>query len=140
MESILTESEKRKLKALAAKKPKIKKLLEGKSEAYQKKFLQKLVKQKKQHEYRKSLAQNDAPTQDQTEELRKAAQQAELQNQMMKQAMRMVYDGPIDAVMGSFTESFEIALLFVDVKMIGSVLIGGVICACFTEYFAHRFP
>ena len=60
--------------------------------------------------------------------------------QMMKQAMRMVYDGPIDAVMGSFTESFEIALLFVDVKMIGSVLIGGVICACFTEYFARKFP
>ena len=60
--------------------------------------------------------------------------------QMIKQAMRMVYHGPVDAFMASFLETFEVALLFYDFKMIASVLIGAVLCACATEYFASRYP
>ncbi len=60
--------------------------------------------------------------------------------QMMAQAMRMVYDGPMEAIMASFLEAFEFALYFVDIKMIATVLIGGVLCAWATEYVAQRYP
>jgi hypothetical protein len=59
---------------------------------------------------------------------------------MMSQAMRMVYDGPMEALFASFLEAYDYSLLFVDLKMIVSVLIGAVLCAWVTENFAKRYP
>jgi hypothetical protein len=59
---------------------------------------------------------------------------------MMSQAMRMAYDGPMDAIVGSFLETFDLALLFVNVEMIASVSIGAVLCAWATEFVGRRYP
>ncbi|KJZ20073.1 TrgA family protein [Loktanella sp. S4079] len=59
---------------------------------------------------------------------------------MMKDAMRNQFSGPMEAIVASFTETGEVALQFANAEMIGSVLIGGVLCAWATEFFAKRYP
>ena len=59
---------------------------------------------------------------------------------MMQAAMRHSYDGAIDALMGSFSQAFEIGALFFNVHMIGTVIIGSIVCAMCVEYFAKRYP
>ncbi|SFR38607.1 hypothetical protein SAMN04488005_1256 [Yoonia tamlensis] len=59
---------------------------------------------------------------------------------MITRAMRMDYDGPVEAIMASFTETFRVALYFLDVRMIASVVIGAVIGAWITEFVARRYP
>ncbi|WP_243394429.1 TrgA family protein [Yoonia maritima] len=60
--------------------------------------------------------------------------------QMISKAMRHHYDGPMEALLGSFTEAGVIALYFASINIIASILIGGVLCAWGTEYFAKRYP
>ncbi|WP_394177713.1 TrgA family protein [Yoonia maritima] len=60
--------------------------------------------------------------------------------QMMKQAMRHHYGGPMEAILASFSETGEVATYFFNGTMIASVLIGGVLCGWGTEYFAKRYP
>ena len=70
-----------------AKKARLDKMLEGMNEKQRKKFLARLAQKKQEHEIRKSLAQGDAPTPEQTAMLAKAAKEAEQQRERMRQAM-----------------------------------------------------
>lgn len=61
-------------------------------------------------------------------------------NQMISNALRMRYDGAMDAVVNIFTEMVSFGAYFFDVQLIVTLLVGGVICAWITEYFGQRFP
>jgi hypothetical protein len=61
-------------------------------------------------------------------------------NQMITNAMRMRYDGPMEAVTSIFSLMLEFAEYFYDFTLIATILIGGVICAWITEFFGQRFP
>ncbi len=61
-------------------------------------------------------------------------------NQMLQNALRMRYDGPMDALVNVFSQMIEFGLYFADITIIATVLIGGVICAWITEFFGQRFP
>lgn len=60
--------------------------------------------------------------------------------QMMTKALRMRYDGPIDAIVGVIAEgiSIGIALLRLDVMLL--LFIGGMVSAMMSEYAARRWP
>lgn len=60
--------------------------------------------------------------------------------QMIRNAMRRLYDGPMEALVDTFNLMMEQAIDFIDVQLIASVVIGGVVCAWITEYFGRRFP
>ncbi|EBA11888.1 TrgA family protein [Roseobacter sp. CCS2] len=62
-------------------------------------------------------------------------------NQMIKNALRNRYrDGTMEAVTDVFNQMIEFSIMFADVTLIATVLIGGVVCAWVTEFFAQRFP
>lgn len=61
-------------------------------------------------------------------------------NQMISNAMRMRYGGPMEAVVDIFTQMLEFSEYFYDFTLIATILIGGVICAWITEYFGQRYP
>lgn len=61
-------------------------------------------------------------------------------NQMISNAMRLRYSGPMEAVMDTFNQMLEFSLYFYDVTLIATLFIGGVVCAWFTEFFGQRFP
>ena len=60
--------------------------------------------------------------------------------QMMKNAMRHLYGGPMEALIDTFSLMAERAAYFLDAGFIATVLIGGVVCALAAEYFAKRYP
>lgn len=59
---------------------------------------------------------------------------------MIGKAMKHYYNGAIEAFLGSFSETAKMGGYFLNAHMIGSLLIGGVICAWCAEYFAKRYP
>ena len=62
-------------------------------------------------------------------------------NQMISNALANRYkDGTMEAVVDVFSQMIEFGLLFADVTLIATVLIGGVVCAWATEFFGQRFP
>lgn len=61
-------------------------------------------------------------------------------HQMIKNALRIRYDGPMDAIVDVFNLMLEKGLMFYDWTLIGTLLIGSVICAWIVEYFGKRFP
>ncbi|MCK0094588.1 TrgA family protein [Yoonia sp. F2084L] len=61
-------------------------------------------------------------------------------NQMISNAMRLRYDGPMDAIVGIFSLMLEFAVYFYDFTLIATLLVGSVICAWFTEFFGQRYP
>lgn len=61
-------------------------------------------------------------------------------NQMITDALRMRYDGPMEAVVDIFDEMLTYANYFYDFGLIATLLIGGVVCAWITEYFGQRYP
>lgn len=61
-------------------------------------------------------------------------------NQMISNAMRLRYDGPMDAVANVFALMMEFGEYFYDWGLIATLFIGGVVCALITEYFGKRFP
>ncbi|MDP5084306.1 MAG: TrgA family protein [Yoonia sp.] len=61
-------------------------------------------------------------------------------NQMIKNAMRLRYDGPMEAVVDTFSQMVKFASYFNDIPLIATLLIGGILCAWFTEYFGKRYP
>lgn len=60
-------------------------------------------------------------------------------NQMITNALRLRYDGPMEATVDIFEQMAKFSLYFYDWSLIATVLIGGVICAWITEYFGQRF-
>ena len=46
----------------------------------------------------------------------------------------------MEAVIDVFNQMIELSALFIDVTLIATLFIGGVICAWVTEFFAKRYP
>ena len=62
-------------------------------------------------------------------------------NQMLSNALRNRYnDGTMEAVIDVFNQMLEFSVLFYDVTLIATIVIGGIVCAWITEYFGQRFP
>lgn len=61
-------------------------------------------------------------------------------DQMITNSLRLRYDGPMEAIIDVFDQMLKFSLYFYDFTLIATILIGGVICAWFTEYFGQRFP
>ena len=59
---------------------------------------------------------------------------------MISNALRLRYDGPMDAVVGIFELMLEFGLYFADVQIVVTLLLGGLICAWGVEYFGRRYP
>lgn len=60
--------------------------------------------------------------------------------QMIKNSMRLRYDGPMEAVVDTFNLMLEFAIQFQSVQLVLTLLIGGVLCAWITEAFGQRYP
>lgn len=60
--------------------------------------------------------------------------------EMFQNAFRRSYGGPMEAAVDIFNIMIEKGQDLTDVGLIASVVIGGVICAWITEYFAQRYP
>ncbi|MEM8536756.1 MAG: TrgA family protein [Pseudomonadota bacterium] len=61
-------------------------------------------------------------------------------DEMIQNAMRLNYDGPMEAVTDVFGQMLEFAVMFYDWELIVTLLAGGVVCTFFAEFFARRFP
>ena len=61
-------------------------------------------------------------------------------NQMIGKAMRRFYDGPMEGVVDIFALMVELGKDLLDLNLILSVAIGGIIAAWIAEYFAKRYP
>lgn len=60
--------------------------------------------------------------------------------QMVRNSMRLRYDGPMEAVVDVFRLMIETGESFYDIPLIVTVLVGGMICAWITEFFGQRLP
>lgn len=61
-------------------------------------------------------------------------------NTMIQQALRRLYDGPMEALTDVFSLMIGRGQDFADVNLIVNALVGGIIAALITEYFAKRYP
>jgi len=61
-------------------------------------------------------------------------------SQMMNNAMRLRYDGPMEAVVDVFNLMLEFSPRFYDPTLIITLFAGGVVCAWMVEYFGQRYP
>ena len=60
--------------------------------------------------------------------------------QMVKNSMRLRYDGPTEAVVDTFRLMMEFAEEFYSIELILTLAIGGIVCAWITEFFGQRYP
>ncbi len=60
-------------------------------------------------------------------------------NRMIDNALRMRYDGPMDAIANVFYEMLEYGTYFFDLQLIVTLFAGGIVCAWVTEYFGKNF-
>ncbi len=60
-------------------------------------------------------------------------------NLMLKQALEKKYDGPVDAIVGIFDNALDYALYLIDPMLIGSLLVGGMICGLLAEIASRRW-
>ena len=58
---------------------------------------------------------------------------------MLKKSMRMMYDGPMEAVLGVFQLMFDYGKMLLVPDMIGVILLGGVIAGIVTEWAGKRW-
>lgn len=58
---------------------------------------------------------------------------------MMQNAMRHRYGGPMEAVVAWFDLILEQGLEFFDIPFIGTIIVGGIICAMIAEFIGNRF-
>lgn len=59
---------------------------------------------------------------------------------MINNAMRRRYDGPMEATVDVFGLMLTESSRFIDTTLISSILVGAVLCAWVTEYFARNYP
>ena len=60
--------------------------------------------------------------------------------EMIQNSMRLRYDGPTEATFDTFALMAEWGLEFADPNIVITVIIGGVVCAWFTEIVGQRLP
>lgn len=58
---------------------------------------------------------------------------------MIERSLRKRYDGPGEAVTDVFALFIEHATMIMTPEIIGTLLIGGVVCGVITEFFGRRF-
>ncbi|WP_426034069.1 TrgA family protein [Cypionkella sp. TWP1-2-1b2] len=58
---------------------------------------------------------------------------------MLKKSMRMMYDGPMEAVLGVFQLMFDYGKMLVVPDMLGVILIGGVVAGLASEWAGKRW-
>lgn len=58
---------------------------------------------------------------------------------MLKKSTRMMYDGPMDAVLGVFQLMFDYGKMLLVPDMLGVILIGGIIAGLITEWAGKRW-
>ncbi|MEO5615692.1 MAG: TrgA family protein [Cypionkella sp.] len=58
---------------------------------------------------------------------------------MIKKSMRMMYDGPMEAVLGIFQLMFDYGKMLVVPDMLGLILIGGIVAGMVTEWAGKRW-
>lgn len=61
-------------------------------------------------------------------------------NQMISNAMRLRYGGPMEAVVNVASLMTEFGALFYDWRLIITLFVGGIVCAFITEFFGQRYP
>ena len=59
--------------------------------------------------------------------------------EMIDQATRLRYDGPVEALQDMASIMWEYTILAAKPDIIGAALVGSVLCAWFTEFFARRW-
>ena len=59
---------------------------------------------------------------------------------MIQQALRRLYDGPMEALTDVFALMLEQGQDLADVNLIVNATVGGIVGAWITEYFAKRYP
>ncbi|HEY9038944.1 MAG TPA: TrgA family protein [Roseovarius sp.] len=60
-------------------------------------------------------------------------------NLMLKQSLEKKYDGPVDAIVGIFDNALDYAQYLIDPMLIGSLLVGGMICGLLAEIASRRW-
>ncbi len=60
-------------------------------------------------------------------------------NLMLKQSMENRFDGPIEAIVGIFSNALDYAQYLIDPMLIGVLLIGGMICGVLAEAASRRW-
>lgn len=58
---------------------------------------------------------------------------------MLRKSMRMMYDGPMEAVLGVFQLMFDYGKMLVAPDMLGVILIGGILAGAVTEWAGKRW-
>lgn len=58
---------------------------------------------------------------------------------MLKKSMRMMYDGPMEAVLGVFQLMFDYGKMLLVPDMLGVILIGGIIAGLVSEWAGKRW-
>lgn len=58
---------------------------------------------------------------------------------MIKKSMRMMYDGPMEAVLGVFQLMFDYGKMLLVPDMLGVILVGGIVAGLITEWAGKRW-
>ena len=59
---------------------------------------------------------------------------------MLQKSMRRSYDGPIEAVIDVFQIGLDYAQDLFSVQLVGTLILGAILAAFFSEFYAKRFP
>lgn len=59
--------------------------------------------------------------------------------EMIRRAVRGRFEGPVEALLGMSDLMLDYATLLIAPAVVGSAVIGSMICATITEYFSHRW-
>ncbi len=59
---------------------------------------------------------------------------------MIKRSMDMIYDGPMQAVLGVFDEMMDYVRLMGTPELIGAMIVGGALCGIIAEWAGRRWP
>lgn len=58
---------------------------------------------------------------------------------MLRKSMRMMYDGPMEAVLGIFQLMFDYGKMLLVPDMLGVILVGGIVAGLVTEWAGKRW-
>ena len=58
---------------------------------------------------------------------------------MLKKSMRMMYDGPMEAVLGAFQLMFDYGKMLLVPDMLGVMVVGGIVAGLVTEWAGKRW-
>ncbi len=59
--------------------------------------------------------------------------------EMIKRSMRLQYDGPMDALVGMFGIALEYGVMFLDPRIGGTLLIGGIVTGIIGEWAENKW-